>query len=305
MNKFKLYKEEDGVAVVWFAIVFVVIIFITGLAIDGGRLYQAKAELRKAADAAVLSGAQELVTSDDSVRNIVNQILVAHDEQSNLKQLLIKPNNEEKVIVTLERNVPLFFMRILGFNNAPVSVRSAAAIYPMKETIGTVPLGISDDTPVEYMQEYTLKVGPGDSTAGNFGILALGGPGGSSYSDNLMHGYDEKISFGDVIDTQTGNIAGKTITGVNYRIDTSPYSTYDPANRDDPRVICILVYEPHSVTTNQVKSVKVVGFAYFYISEPMSSHDTTVRGYFVRKVGKGIGDEKPLDKGAYAVKLVE
>lgn len=307
LNKFKLAKEEDGIAVVWFAIIFVVIVFITGLAIDGGRLYETKAELRKAADAAVLSGAQELLTSDASVTNIVNQILVAHNEQSNLKQLLIRPNNEEKVTVTLERNVPLFFMRMIGFNNAPVNVRSTAAIYPMKETVGTVPLGIDENIELKLNKEYTFKVDSGDSTAGNFGILALSGVGARLYEEALKYGYDVNISADPdrIIDTQTGNVAQKTVEGVNYRIDTSPYSEYDPANKDDPRVICILIYKPHKITSKQVKSVEITGFAYFYLSQPSSKNDSTVKGFFINKVGKGIGDEEALNKGAYAVKLVE
>lgn len=305
LDKFKLYKEEDGVAVVWFTIVFIVIVFITGLAIDGGRLYATKAELRTAADAAVLSGAQDLLASDSSVANVVNQILVAHNEQSSIKQLLIRPNNEKKVTVTLERNVPLFFMRMLGFNSSLVNVRSSAAIYPMKSTVGTVPFGISKDLQLFPGDPCTLKVDAGDSTYGNFGILALAGVGGRLYEDALKYGYDQEIHKDQIIDTQTGNIEQKTVRGVNYRIDTSPYSTYDPANRDDPRIIAILVYEPVKITANQIKSVKIWGFAYFYLTEPMSSTDSTVKGFFIEKVGIGIGDKEALDKGAYAVKLVE
>ena len=303
--KFKLIKEEDGIGVVWFALSFIVIIFTVGLAIDGGRLYETKAELRKAADAAVLSGAQELEISDSSVTNLVNQILIAHNEQSSLKELLIRPQNKDKITVTLERNVPLYFMRLFNFDSAPVSVRSSAAIYPISRAIGTVPFGINKDTQFVYMKRYQLKVDAGDSTIGNFGILALAGVGGKLYEDALKYGYDSEIKAGDIVDTQTGNVAQKTVNGVNYRIDGSPYETGDITHRDDPRIITILVYEPYLVTTNQVKSIRICGFAYFYLEEPMSSKDSTVNGYFIKKVGTGISDPSVLDKGAYAIKLVE
>jgi Flp pilus assembly protein TadG len=304
-KKFKLYEEEDGVGVVWFALSFIVIIFIAGLAIDGGRLYETKAELRKAADAAVLSGAQDLEISDSSVTNLVNQILIAHNEESSLKELMIRPNNENKITVTLERNVPLYFMKLFNFNSTPVSVTSSAAIYPISRTIGTVPFGINKDTQFEFMKEYQLKVDSGDALSGNFGILALAGVGGKLYEDALKYGYDSELTVGDIVDTQTGNVAQKTVNGVNYRIDTSPYDPGDLTHRDDPRIIAILVYEPYQVTTNQVKSIRICGFAYFYLAEPMSSKDSTVNGYFIKKVGTGISDPSVLDKGAYAIKLVE
>lgn len=305
MKKFKLYKEEDGIGLVWFALSFVVIISIAGLAIDGGRLYLAKTELRKVSDAAVLSGAQELEISDSSVTNIVNQILIAHNEQSSLKELQIRPGNENKLTVTLEKDVPLYFMKIFNFDSTPVSIRSSAAIYPIVRTEGTVPFGIHKDTQFEFMKEYELKVDAGDSEVGNFGILALAGVGGRLYEDALKYGYNEELKAGQIVNTQTGNIEQKTIKGVNYRIDTSPYADGDITNRDDPRIITILIYEPVSVTGNQVKSVKIVGFAYFYLAQPMSTTDSTVRGYFIKKVGTGIGDDNALDKGAYAIKLVE
>ncbi|MFL0247776.1 pilus assembly protein TadG-related protein [Candidatus Clostridium stratigraminis] len=305
IKKFKLLKEEDGVGLIWFALTFAIIIFITGLAIDGGRLYLSKIELRKTADAAALSGASELTGTSTSITNIVNEILSANNEQSSLKALDIKPNGEYKVKVTLEKNVPLYFMKIFGFNNTPVDVSSTAAIYPMVETSGAVPFGINKDTIFDSNTLYTLKVDAGDSTAGNFGILALGGVGADLYSDNLRYGYNQDIHVGQIIDTQTGNIQGKTVDGVNYRIQNSPYAAYDESHKDDPRIIKILVYEPYEASTNQLKSIKITGFAYFYLAEPMGSNDSAVKGYFIRQTGAGTGSSDVADNGAYAAKLVE
>lgn len=303
MKRLNFLKEEDGIAVVWFSLVFIVLVFIAGMAIDGGRLYETKAELRKAADAAVLSGAQDLEISNSSVSYIVNKILTEHNEQNSLTNLQI--NNGSSVTATLEKQVPLYFMKIFNFNTAPVSVRSTAAIFPLKETIGIVPFGISKDVPLEFMKEYELKVDSGDSISGNFGILALSGVGGRLYEDALKYGYDSDITEGQIIDTQTGNIQQKTVRGVNYRIDASPYATGDLTHRDDPRIITVLVYEPYQASAKQLKSVKICGFATFYLEQPMSSNDSTVKGYFIKRVGTGIGDETALDRGTYAIKLVE
>ncbi|MFL0267693.1 pilus assembly protein TadG-related protein [Candidatus Clostridium radicumherbarum] len=308
IEKFKLYKEEDGIGLVWFALTFVVIAFMTGLAIDGGRLYLSKIELRKTADAAALSGASELTGTSTSITNIVNGILSANNELSSLKELDIKPNGENKVKVILEKNVPLYFMKIFGFNNTPVDVSSTAAIFPMTETTGVVPFGIPqsmvNDPNFTFGTEYTLKVGAGDSISGNFGILALADTGASSYLDVLKNGYNQPIEIGKTIDTQTGNIAENTIKGVNYRIQQSPYTQYDETHKDDPRIIKILVYTPNG-SSNQIKSITVTGFAYFYLADPMSSHDTTVKGFFIRQTGVGTGSSDVVDNGAYAAKLVE
>lgn len=299
------YNEEDGIGSVWFALIFIAITFIAGIAIDTGRLYEARTELRKVANAAVLSGAQELEISDSSVENVVDQILAAHNEQDSLEELLIRPNNKNRISVTLKKEVPLHFMRIFSFDSATVEVRSSAGIFPIAKASGAVPLGIHKDTPLEFMKEYELKADAGGSEAGNFGILALSGVGAKNYEETLKHGYDKDVEIGQIIDTQTGNVAQKTVNGVNYRIDASPYPVGDITHRDDPRIITILVYEPYFITTNQVKSVKVCGFAYFYLKEPMSQQDSTIKGYFIKKVGTGIGEEDALDKGAYAIKLVE
>lgn len=312
IKKFKLIKDEDGVGVVWFALSFIAVIFIAGLAIDGGRLYETKSELRKAADAAVLSGAQQLTVSDTAVTDTVNQILAAHNEQSSLKELLIKPDNENKVTLALERSVPLYFMKLFGFSSTPVSIRSAAEIDPLVRTTGIVPFGIDKNllSGIEKGTQVELKVDSGDSIYGNFGIVALSGVGGKLYQDALMYGYEEEIDLSDinnlpVYDTQTGNVQHKTVTGVNYRISQSPYADGDMTHSDDPRIITILVYEPYKVTTNQLKSIKVTGLAYFYLDQPMSSTDSTVKGKFISLVGKGYGKKDALDCGAYAVKLVE
>jgi hypothetical protein len=305
VKRFALLKSEDGIGAVWFALTFIVVIFMAGIAIDGSRLHLAKAELRKAADAAALSGAQELEISDESVTNIVNQILAAHNEEGSLKELNIRPSNQRKVSVTLEKEVPLYFMKIVNFSSAPVSVRSTAAANPIIVSTGAVPLGIPEDTVLDFMQEYELKVGAGDSVAGNFGILALSGAGAKNYETSLKYGYDGEIYAGQIIDTETGNVAGKTREGVNYRIESSPYADGDITHRDDPRILKVLVYQPYKITGNQLKSVKIVGFAYFYLAKPIAHNDTTIRGYFIKKIGDGLGDENAKDTGAYAIKLVE
>jgi hypothetical protein len=305
-KKLRLYKEEEGSAVILFIGCFFIIIGMLGLVIDGGILYKTKSELRKTANAAVLSGAQELKTSDALVEQITKETLVKNGEEASLKELLIRPNNESKVTVTLERVVPTNFLKILGIDTVPISISSSAAIVPLVRASGAVPLGIDKSQKLEFMKEYELKVDSGSSVSGNFGILALSGVGANLYEQDLMNGYDSDIEIGDVIGTQTGNVEGKTRNAVNYRISSSPYLTNDVTHRDDPRIIMILIYEPYQSATNQLQSVKICGFAYFYLKEPMNVHDSSIKGYFIERIGAGgTGNANAVNTGAYAIRLVE
>lgn len=304
-KKFRLYEEENGNGLLLFFLFFFIFVGITGVVIDIGILYKTKAELRKTANAAVLSGAQELKTSDDAIKQVVTDILKADGEENSLKGIDIRPNNENKLSVTLGKEVPTSFMKLFYINSIPVSVTSSAGIAPISRSVGAVPLGIDKNITLEYMKEYKLKVDAGSSAYGNFGILALSGVGANLYEQDLMYGYKSELKIGDVIPTQTGNIAGKTRTGVNYRINSSPYQTDDYTHRDDPRVILILVYEPYEILTNQLKSVKICGFAYFYLKAPMSYQDSEITGYFIQRVGTGTGNVNTRDNGAYAIRLIE
>ena len=61
--------------------------------------------------------------------------------------------------------------------------------------------------------------------------------------------------------------------------------------------------EPNTCTN--YKEVKIKGFAYFYITDPMSDKDTAITGKFIKRVGRGFDGESALEKGAYTIKLVE
>jgi Flp pilus assembly protein TadG len=301
----KLYKEEKGGAAVLFAFGVVVMLGMSGLVIDGGNLYQTRSHLKKTADSAVLSGAQEVMSNEAAVKGVVNTILKANKEQNSLEDMKIRPNGENKLTVSLKRDVSTYFMKLFRIPTVPVSATSSAAIAPLSRAAGAVPLGIRNDVQLEYLKEYRLKVDAGDGVSGGYGVLALSGTGANLYEQDLMYGYNGDISVGQIIPTQTGNIEGKTRSSVNFRISSSPYTLDDYAHKDDPRVIMILIYEPHQMDRNQMKSVKVCGFAYFYLRQPMSHQDSEIVGYFIQRIGAGSSDPTLRDTGAYAIRLVE
>ncbi|WP_067728950.1 TadE/TadG family type IV pilus assembly protein [Oceanobacillus damuensis] len=306
MNSFykKLKKNEDGNAIILIALAMGAIISMVGLVIDGGNIYVSKSHLQKTANAAALSGAQEIVNSEANVNEVVSKILESHDETDSLSQVNIETDSQ--LHVELAKDVPLFFATLFGIDTVPIKADAKAGLNPMGEAKGAVPLGIDESVNLVFGQIYELKVDDGDSVIGNFGVLALDGPGAKTYGETLINGFDEPLKVGDIVNTQTGNIAGPTRDGINYRISNCPYPDGDYEGRDCTRVMLVVVYKPHEKTTNQMKSVEITGFAYFYINQPMSNNDDSVKGIFIKRTGTGItGENSPSDRGAYAIKLVE
>jgi hypothetical protein len=303
--KFRILKDENGSSMMIFAFMFVVIIGMAGLVVDVGILYETKSSLKKTANAAALSGAQELINGDEAVYEVVMNILEANHEKESLKGINTGTHGKYSLNVVLEKDVPLYFLRLFKMNSMKISESSTAVLVSMTRAVGAVPLGIDESIPLEYMKEYSLKVDSGDSQYGNFGVLALSGTGAKLYEQDLRSGYNQELKVGDIISTQTGNIEGKTRDAISYRITSSPYIEGDISHRDDPRIILILVYKPYKVDTNQIKEVEITGFAYFYIKSPMDLHDSSIKGYFIKRAGTGIGEDEITSKGAYAIRLVE
>jgi hypothetical protein len=243
-----------------------------------------------------------LTNSKNRVNAVVNDVLVAHKEEQSLKRVEIIM--EKRVAVDLEKVVPLAFSKLLGRESVLVHAAAAAEINTMGKAAGAA-LGIDDSIDLKFHKKYKLKVDHTGVEAGNFGALALGDPGAQQYEENLRYGYIDTIGVGDVIKTQTGNISGKTRRAINDRLDVCPYRKGETYHRDCSRVILIPVYKPHHVSNQQLMAVKITGFAYFYILEPMHSNDTSIKGVFVKRAGTGFEEEDALFNGAYAIRLTD
>jgi hypothetical protein len=297
------FHEQRGSSIVLVGLALFVLLAVMALVVDGGTVFIERSHLQKTANAAVLSGAQELTHQQADVTSVIQTILQRHQELASLQSSAIQMG--QKVNVQLAKTVSLGFSKLLGKDAVTVAANAAAQIMPMGSATGAAPLGIDDSIVLQFGQQYKLKVDQTGVVSGYFGILALGGTGAKTYEDNLMHGYSNEVQVGDIIDTQTGNIAGDTRQAVQYRVDSSPYVSGDTSHPDDPRIILVPVYKPYSFTSNQMKQIQVTGFAYFYISDPMSSKDTSITGMFIKKTGIGTAKPGSLDKGAYTIRLTE
>lgn len=299
----QLLHQQNGSAALLLGLAMVGMLSITGLVLDGGKLYMTRAHLQKVANASALSGAQELMNSDRDVSDVVHDILIEHEEEGSLHQ--IKIQMKDKVKVHLQKTVPLSFSKLLGKETSIVEAEATAELRVMGRAVGAAPLGIDDSIPLELNKKYKLKVDQTEVEYGNFGILALGGTGASTYEENLKNGYRNEIRFGDILETETGNIAGKTRAVIQERLTACPYLEGDVKYRDCSRIILIPVYTPYNHETNQLKEVKVTGFAYFYITEPMDFKDTAITGMFIERAGTGFEEPGAVNHGAYVIRLIK
>lgn len=296
----RFIRDEDGNILLLSAFLFLVFTAFAGLVVDGGQLYMTKTHLQKTANAAALSAGQELTAKDPKVvEDLAREIVVRHGELSSLQNVDIIL--ERKVTVKLNKPVKLFFSSLFGIDSVDVPANATAKIGAIGRGYGAAPIGINESMELVYGQEYTLKVDETATSTGFFGILAIEGPGAKTYEQNLMHGFDGELKVGDIVNTQTGNIAGPTKTGIDYLVKTCS----DMNDRDCPRILLVPVYKPYSYTSNQLKQIEITGFAHFYISGPMNSTDKTVKGVFLKRVSPGFELDQAVDKGAYALKLVE
>ncbi|AOM83862.1 pilus assembly protein TadG-related protein [Salisediminibacterium beveridgei] len=299
MNPFRHVKNERGNVLMIVSLGFTTFLGMVGLVIDGGMFYMEKTSLQKAANAAVLSGAQELMEDEMEVELIVDEVLDQHGEAASVDQLAVFM--EERVTLTLSRDMQTAFMMIFGIDAVEITAEAKAGIGPVGRADGVAPLGIDESIELEYEEEYLLRVDEEDVDTGNFGILALEGKGANTYEDTLKYGSEEEFSIGEIVGTQTGNIANPTRRAIDHLISLCD----DPYDRQCGRTILIPVYKPIDPVGNQVKEVEITGFAHFYILEPLDPKDTKIRGKFIERTTHGYVEEGAIYRGAFTISLME
>lgn len=301
-------QEEKGSVIILLTVGLTFFLGLAALVVDAGLLFASRARLQNVADAAALAGAQELPKSYGQAE----QVARAYAQENGALPAEIEVETDpvlNTVKVTVRRQSSLFLARLLGFELADVQAAAMAQSQPVTSATGIVPLAV-EQTSFEYGRLYTLKTGaPPQMGAGEFGALSLGGSGASRYEDNLKYGYSGVIrvgEWGDVIDTETGNMSGPTSRGIEYRINQDPSSTFPDFERSSPRLVIVPVYVPAEINNkNQIKRVRVVGFAAFFLKgETASGNDNYVEGYFVESVA--VGETSPGQQyyGLSGVKLI-
>lgn len=310
-----MIKDENGNGVLICILVLFIMFGIGGLVVDASILYKAKGEMKKAANAAVLSGAQVIYNGD--VDNVVHDILKAHSEDD-CKKIDITTNTDT-VTVNLTKEVSLYFMRIFGVNTATLNVESKAKVGPLSLTYGAVPLGLPDNTPFTVGATFDLNLAPGNGNSGNYNFLNFSAidPTGAGNFNNKGGGSSDLYYY--MFNGYNGDI------GLNYAIGTEPGEDTGPAeqaivdriNSDDPnkKIILIILFDPSRQPSGNSGARYVTGFAYFELTGYVNKDNGkgkgngvgVITGIFLRIVSNGStnGDGKGDYKSAYGEKLIE
>jgi len=244
IHKSFLREDQGAVAIITAVVLTFVLLGIAALAIDIGRQASAKNELQNAVDAAALAGAKELALNGHDLSKIIDaaQNVAAENKVDNsfvildlsdietgylsqlsnpLPQLISPPptgENYNAVRVTVDNHgVSSFFGQILGINQS-VSVTAKSVVGPAKKMGGDdarklVPIGVKEEVLEQILDdpEHTTITKYNFDTigAGNWGFVNLGWiygerPTGYEQSEYIRDGYDNDVSIGQIIHTDTG-----------------------------------------------------------------------------------------------------
>ena len=296
----QLYRDirdrdnEKGSVIIIVACAMVLMLGIAALVIDVGVLYYNKVALSNAADAAALAGVQELPKDHGKAVETAEAYAVSNGVETSRVAAEVLTDGRSIQVAT-SRVVPLGFAKILGFSSTKVTANAKASVGSTRGLWGAAPFGVVEDSFV-FGNVYTMKYSPSNSEEtgpGNFGALALGVRGADNYVNNIMYGYQGRLEVGDeiptILETEPGNMAGPTRTGVNFRIaecSHEPKCTYDRFVKGCPRVILVPIIDSLDVTGRN--GVILTGFAAFLVEAVGGVGNVCqVTGRFIRWAADG------------------
>jgi hypothetical protein len=280
------------------------------LVMDVGNLYFNQVSMQVAIDSGVLSGALYLPSYPSHAVSVAEDYAERNGiKASEIVSCTVSPDNKT-VQMTTSRNLPCFFCAVLGegtahAQSAPgenaspgtgVRTSSSAYIVPIRAATGVVPIGIDYRTNLNFGNVVQLK--QGQVGAGNCAPLALGGNGASNYSTNIQNGYPGKVTVGDMLDTEPGNVVGPTSSAFQYRLSMgqNQFSTGTFQNHDlnDPRVMLILIVDFSNI--NGRSQVPTKGFAMMWIVS--IDIQGTITCYFIQQSGPMRSPIQPVRQAA-------
>ena len=287
----------------------VLLVGMSALVIDTGRFYTINRHLSNVADAAALAGAQELSLGASPAKNMALKYAAKNGVSGDQVEVQAIPH-EGIITVEAREKVPYWFGSLLVKTDFLELKQKATAAYGNpKASQGVAPLGIEDHDFV-FGKKYVLKVASNDEYetglgVGNFGALALGGSGAHSYENNLTEGYDGKVGIGDVVITESGNMSQPTRRAIDARVDRAISHSYTENKPGCSRILVVPVFKPYHTTPNQVVSIKVMGFASFWVEAVQGQgNESRITGYFIESTTSGYICTTAPDYGLSGVRLI-
>lgn len=294
-------QREEGQAAILVAIAAAALMGLAALGVDLGRLYNVKARLTAAADAAALAGVTALPQSPDLARELALTYLERNGVAAGLAEVAVS-TDRRRIAVRVSKAERMTFAAVLGFREQTVVTEVEAAKENLSGAYGVVPMGVVQGN-FSFGERVTLKLGSGSCCAapGNFQALSLGGNrGANAYRYYLEHGYPDWIRIGDELETEPGNMSGPTRQGIANRLAADPAATWQTVSRRSPRILTVPVLSPFP---NGRGKIEVLAFAVFFLEEPEPGEEDEVVGRFMEWIVDGEQSAEAPDYGAWAIRL--
>lgn len=296
-----LVREEDGNVSLIVAGGIVTFLLLISLVSDVGLLFVKQQKLQNALDAGVLAGIQEVIYSEASAEEQTRTYV----QQNGGGLIGVEADDDDLSIeATGEETVPLWFAKVVGFDQTTVKARAHAKAGTVVGMNGLIPIAVPDQTFL-YGSLYELTEGAGDGSSGNYGFLDFSGGGAINLAENIRNGYEGRFDVGDKIPTETGVNHGPVGSAIDDRINLdegiSDCQSYQTATRTCNRIVFLPVID--SLNVNGEKPVTIVGFAAFFLegTSRQGGH-MVLEGRFLRMVAPGeMGSGN--NYGVYTVKL--
>jgi Flp pilus assembly protein TadG len=299
-----VHGRERGQMLVIMAVLLPVLLGALALGVDVSVFYFEWAQLQKAADASALAGAGYLPGNPDRAIETAQ----SYAEMNGVTEgeiVSVTPGDDDSTLtVELSREVPYYFGRIFGLNQSPVVARATAEVEGTQSATGVLPVGVDSQTSYTFGQQISLIFSGSSYGPGNWGALALGSPGASTFESNVINGYSGGISVGQWVATQTGQMVGPTLTAFQTRISLGeneyPDATYQDHALNDPRAVTVPMIDYANV--NGESQVPVVGFARLWLVSV--DQDLNVQAIFLQETVAGGEPGGPSTYGAYQPVLI-
>jgi len=300
-----------------FVVCFMLVLLVSaGLVIDVGHWYQQRQQLQASADAAALAGAGSIPQGWNQATSTAAAIYAKNGQAGDSVSYQVTSDmvSGDSVTVTASRQVPSFFVQLLGFKTVKITVNSRATIqsFTTVDGHGVMPWGVMKNS-FQAGQGYQIYT---DNSSSNNGALSLPyGSGGNCATPSGSSAYRDEIdgaltpcpvSVGESLKVDPGQNSGPTRQGVTslitswkslssiVSIDGQGNATIlDPTS---PQLVIIPIVEDMNGGTNWQNgsgTVRVTGFAYFVITNEKvtgtpapgyTNNGKTVNGVFVKTI---------------------
>lgn len=273
------------------------------LCTDVGLLYWNWGLLQKAADASVLAGGNYLPSDPATSVSVATNYAGLNGIASNEIVSTNVASDNMSISIQLRRRVPYYFAQLVGLSSGVVTARASAGLQSVSSVNQLVPVGIDSRTTYTYGQQVNLTTG--QYGPGNWGPLAFGDTGASTFASNVQYGYVGQFSIGQMLLTQPGMMTGPTRTAFNARIiagaDMYPDGTFASHSMDDPRLLTVPMVDYADI--NGSSQVPLLGFAELWLASIDSN--LTITTYFIRQVANGTPSPNAPNYGAWQVVLIK